>query len=407
VDEVEKLIIDLGSKDELIRESAAKRLGELRDSRAVPALIEIISNDNIDTASEAAKAVESIGDPSSIKLLLDLLEKPLLKYFFIYDLAADAIGNIALRNPGHYYTARSVPFLINIQEKSSMRDVGIGNSLVKIGTHKHVRHYDDSGMAFLVSIVPKEEVVVPLLIDLLGDADYEVRIETVMALGHLAERGISIAKAIPKLTSFIEGADEQTLIRVSWVLIKAWENGDDILIAVPPLFPALEIQSESLVSHNIKKILLNLIRDEKASAGMLSIIGNLLSCKDSLAKYDAIRLLGESGRIFFVPLLIDALKDNSMRLEISLALEKICMECTTMESISRMEIKALEGINDLRKGLMKRDFLEIGFEIAKLKMAIAKKKNELSKDKGILLDDKPKPPRRNKMYQRLRISRTC
>jgi HEAT repeat protein len=74
----------------------------------------------------------------------------------------------------------------------------------------------------------------------------------------------------------------------------------------------------------------------------------------------------------------------------------------TEEDILRFEKIIDEGFVGLQEERLKIDkFLEIEIFFASLKIKITKKKNQLSQDKGILLDDKPKPPKRG-MYQRLR-----
>ena len=64
MDEVEDLIEQLKSKDNVTRGSAAFKLGKLNDKRAVPALIEAIMDEDWYVREQAVEGVENIGKPA-------------------------------------------------------------------------------------------------------------------------------------------------------------------------------------------------------------------------------------------------------------------------------------------------------------------------------------------------------
>jgi HEAT repeat protein len=74
--------------------------------------------------------------------------------------------------------------------------------------------------------------------------------------------------------------------------------------------------------------------------------------------------------------------------------------CDDAEKLRCFEEGLCKGYSKTRKNLGTK---ETNIRIAKLRMSISNKRNELSKDQGIILDDKPKPPKRNRMYQQMRM----
>jgi hypothetical protein len=113
-------------------------------------------------------------------------------------------------------------------------------------------------------------------------------------------------------------------------------------------------------------------------------------------------LIGMGTRI--IPKLVEKYEtmDHYAKVEARFIFKEILANCKTIYDVNNFEFGLMSGYNKFRKSNKdknKQDDLKL--QIAKLKMEIVKKKNDLSKDKGILLDDKPKPPKGNKMYQAL------
>jgi hypothetical protein len=103
-----------------------------------------------------------------------------------------------------------------------------------------------------------------------------------------------------------------------------------------------------------------------------------------------------------IPALVEAFFDGkdvlkSYANEVSI---KILLKCETKEQVKDFEAKLYEGMARLKR---KSRNDPIPMEIAKLKQGVTRRKNQLSKDKGILLDAKPKPPKKGMFQQARRV----
>jgi len=87
-------------------------------------------------------------------------------------------------------------------------------------------------------------------------------------------------------------------------------------------------------------------------------------------------------------------------------LERKLQGCKTIEDVLKFESEMSEGYDRIKKKEHKGDEKKSEIEIARLRTAVAMRKNELAHDKGILLDGIPKPPKPNKgIYQSARVMR--
>jgi len=87
-------------------------------------------------------------------------------------------------------------------------------------------------------------------------------------------------------------------------------------------------------------------------------------------------------------------------------LERKLQGCKTIEDVLKFESEMSEGYESIKKKEHKGDEKKSEIEIARLRTAIAKRKNELAHDKGIILDGIPKPPKPKKgIYRALRVMR--
>jgi hypothetical protein len=93
--------------------------------------------------------------------------------------------------------------------------------------------------------------------------------------------------------------------------------------------------------------------------------------------------------------------DYFAQVEARLILKIIFNNCNTINELRDFESKLIEGYEKIYERMKDGSLQKIRISIAGLKIAASKKRNELTKDKGILLDDKPKPPK-GRMYQQLR-----
>ena len=104
-----------------------------------------------------------------------------------------------------------------------------------------------------------------------------------------------------------------------------------------------------------------------------------------------------------VPALIEMLKDESKDVQgwVDLVLGKIVRECKTTEGFEEIEKGIDRGSAALRKGRVSKDILiDAQMKIAKLTREIAKRKDKLAPKRDLLLDGKPKPPKKGgKVYR--------
>jgi hypothetical protein len=76
-------------------------------------------------------------------------------------------------------------------------------------------------------------------------------------------------------------------------------------------------------------------------------------------------------------------------------------KCKSQEDIKAFEQGLQKGYSRAMKKHRQRDSI-VKIQTAKLRIKAAEKRNQFSEDKGILLDDKPKAPKRREMYRTMR-----
>ncbi len=126
---IQSLIVDLSSKDEIVRVKARRRLVSYK-SRAVDPLINLLKDKNDWVRWEAAKALSQIGNPASIQALLEALTD---KSFEVRWLAAEGLIKI-----GRKAIIPSLKALINDPDSYWLRE-GIHHMLHDINKRKPVK----------------------------------------------------------------------------------------------------------------------------------------------------------------------------------------------------------------------------------------------------------------------------
>jgi len=109
-----------------------------------------------------------------------------------------------------------------------------------------------------------------------------------------------------------------------------------------------------------------------------------------------------------VPALIHALndEDSCLRGHVTEELGIILEKCQTPGQLSEFEKALDESFHSMMKRSQDKHENTAMFGIGMLKTALAKRKNELVHDKGIILDGIPKPPKSDKgIYRALRVMR--
>ena len=159
--------------------------------------------------------------------------------------------------------------------------------------------------------------------------------------------------------------------------------------AVPALSKALMDENGSVQEKAMTAL-------KKIGKPAVPTLCEVLKGRDVNKKRRAAQVLGEIGDPSAVPALCEALKDEDkdVRRNSAKALEWIVDGCETIEVLERVEKGIDEGSVALRKEKDRDVRIKAQIEIARLTRAIAKKKDELAPNKDLLLDEKPKPPRR-------------
>jgi HEAT repeat protein len=135
----------------------------------------------------------------------------------------------------------------------------------------------------------------------------------------------------------------------------------------------------------------------------IPLLLKLLNDDNRSARNNALKALVSIGDLRIIPHLVSELfsNDRFSREFASNGLSLIEQGCRTVKEINEyQDLLKLEYKRLKAKTSDNRDFAK-AIILGLIKQS-AKHKNELSKDKGILLDDIPKPPKRKKLYQQLR-----
>jgi hypothetical protein len=130
-------------------------------------------------------------------------------------------------------------------------------------------------------------------------------------------------------------------------------------------------------------------------------ISRMLEIGKDNQKEFATELLAKIGTASAVAALFGSVKNaNKVNEQIENSLKWMLDKCKTKEEIAEFEKKMLDAYSNVMNKRKNGNCYSAGMVVARIKNLIAKRKNELTKDKGILLDDKPKPLKR-RMYQTL------
>ncbi len=189
------------------------------------------------------------------------------------------------------------------------------------------------------------------LIEQLKSKDDEARANAAYRLGKITDK-----RAVPALSKALNDEDKYVRYNAARAL---GQIGD--ASAVPPLIERL--------------------KDEDVNVRLYAPI--------------ALRKIGDASA---VPALIETLKDKDggVRMNANRALEQIVENCKTVEDFEGFEEGIAKGSVALRREKDRDVRIDAQIEIAKLTRAIAERKDELAPKKDLLLDDKPKPPKKGR-----------
>ena len=416
MDEVERLIELLRNPDIYVRWKAATQLEEMKDARATPSLIKALKDENHYVRCSAASALGKIKDSSAVPALIEALKD---KNGSVIVHASDALGEIK--------NTRAIQALIEML--------------------KDKRAYLRSTFAYTLSKIKDDAQVIPVFIEAMEDWDQNVRMTAAQVLAESKD-----ARVVPALTKALKNENECVRKDVAKVLEKIGidyiQNIDDkvycLLIlrknneiiqignsAVPALIEALkdgdpDVRSSSAwllgESKDIRAVpaligalkggsevaadALGKIRSASAVPALIEALENwALDRWHKWTGYNVVNALDNIGDAHFVPLLIEALtnKDEHVRENAAEMLRQIGYKRKTTGQLDDFEKEIDESYANLKKRYEKKgELCEVGFEITKIKMKIADRKNELASKHDLLFDDVPKPPKKGGVYQELR-----
>jgi hypothetical protein len=170
--------------------------------------------------------------------------------------------------------------------------------------------------------------------------------------------------------------------------------------------PAEQALFQALKSGNCKarrgsiEVLIN-IGDYSVATALIEILKN----KDAEEWNMAFVALGNIKNISAVPALFTLLnyKEKARRSIAAHSIRKIIENCKSIDEVQFVEKKLTEGLALVKtKYRDKKEFKKVQFQVLKLKIHIAERKNELAEKKDILLPDKPKLPKKGRIFNQLR-----
>jgi HEAT repeat protein len=350
---IDILLID---EDSEIRYGAAQLLGIVKNRRAIPFLMQVLENDEDEYVRlKAAQVLSKFNDPRALPSLLKAFSQE-TKYNVKSDVAK------ALENLGF-------PSLTDEQKMLCLLLLNRSDALAAYGEKAlPVLEMGVSAVSHklqLNSVVTLEKIkskkTGPILIKALKCTNPHARFLAIKVLGNIGS-----SKAIPTLLEQLSH-DEKDVRELSIEIIKK-------IIKENPETP------EAIDS--------------------IPVFIDLLTSDQSLFKEISTIVLSSIG-IPAVPALIDSLKNEFLTKQSFYILNVIVSKCKSRDELIKLEDifgDACESMVEKNKS----NLINIGYKIALLKKKIAQRKNSISRDQGILLDDKPKPPKKGRMYHSAR-----
>jgi HEAT repeat protein len=241
---------------------------------------------------------------------------------------------------------------------------------------------------------------------------FGIHSEIIEALKHAAVNEKSRDAALDALVKVLENEVWDIRRHATDALCHAAGKGTDITAAIPLLVKSL---SEANAWSATSALSATAANRKSASAAMVALVNALEDQDEHVSANAANALAGaaeaEADMTVAVPALINALlnKNEEMRMKANIALKYAARSLADCEKVKEFEEKLQEGYSFLVKGCKngknERMLSEARLQISKLRIAAAQKKDKLARDKGILLTDIPKPPKRGTIYRQMEMVR--
>jgi HEAT repeat protein len=343
--EIASLIEKLKSNDERELDAAIEKLGKIGET-AIPALIEALRDKNLLVRRSAAQILVRIGSPA-IPALVKALKNSDVRVRAAYtlgnigaetktavpqlivllknsDVDVRVSAAYALRNIGAEAKAalpQLVPLLkdsnANVR-RSAASALGSIGAKAKTALPQLVPLLKDSNAnvrgsvaSALGSIGAEAKTAVPQLVPLLKDSDANVRISAAFALGSI---GAEAKNAVPYLVSLIKDSEANVRDSAAFALDRI---GAEAKAAVPQLVPLLK-DSDANVRISAADVLGRIGAEAKTAVPQLI---SLLKDSDANVRSSTASALGSIGfeAKTAVPQLIPLLKDSDANVRISAA----------------------------------------------------------------------------------------
>jgi HEAT repeat protein len=215
------------------------------------------------------------------------------------------------------------------------------------------------------------------LVKKMGDPDPKVKRDAAWYLGTAAHYGADITIAISALTDALSDKNSTVRWNAAGALYLAARYGADITAAIPALTEAVS-DADVGVRTSAATALYHAARHGTDVTVAISALTDALSDKDANVRWNA------AG-----------------------ALKNAVENCASVERLNVIEVKLREGYGALRSKYLhwrEDELARAGSELSYMLNEAAKKKNGLARGSrdGLLLDDKPKPPKKGGVYQEMR-----
>ena len=302
---VDPLLFSLHRTDDDIKKLIIDTLGEIRDKRAAPALIALLSDRNENVAASAAEALGKLGDPEALPPLLQILNRdnPLLVFSAIK--ALEQIGD-----------SRAVQPLMEILGKSAYKRVGLealgtlgdmravaplmaalqsGPKSMRCSALKAIAQLESRQSGANQAVIHRQvreiyhDSLYSLLVEAVQDADAVLRRAAIDLLGWVAE-----ARSIPALIPLVTGECREAVLSALVAIGK--ENVD-------PLMADLFARED--VIREVIAVVLGRVGNPRA----LPTLQGLLQDRNGHVRQAAAAALGEIRDPGAIPSLLPVLAD--------------------------------------------------------------------------------------------------
>ena len=313
------LVEAVGEKyyDDLVR-AAARALGHIGDSEAVPGLISVLEKRLDRNSGELVEALGRLGDPRAANVLIGILDR-----YRDYDSSgASSLVNRTVTALGRLGAVRAIPHLIaQLYDTTTRRDVAsVTGALKRLGGTVAVEvmveelelvgsNYRERIRAADVLGALEDPAAVPPLIGALEDEEPNLRVSAARALGLLRDQ-----RAFEPLVNLLD--DESAPVRRSAVtsLGRLGDTGDALVAGAPEELSAVTALIRALEDEE-PTVRVSAVR---ALGGLCDLrayepIVNLLDDEDADVRASGVSALGGLGDARALPYLSAAIDEDEDR----------------------------------------------------------------------------------------------